>query len=466
MAPVAEPAPLDEPLPRLHRQAAYLNWRGADPSALLAGSVYQFAIPLLLLAVTGSPAQAGLLASLGLAARTALTLSGGSLADRSNRSTLIVLGGLLGMALTGTLALLAWTASLGVAVLCVGHLLLELRGGLFGTATNAALKDVVHPRQLGRAMAANEGRDAALTLGAAPLGGLLLGLGAAAALGFVALCQLASAFFGRRIAPAVKAAEETTGADPSTIPSSRGVLSGIRWCFARPQLRIMLWLIVAVNLGTNGAFTALVYGLRQRGETPVSIGLVSTGMGIGLLVGAVFATWLIDRIPTGLLSCLSLSTLSVFLVLMALHGSLWWIGAMLAVAFIGVPALNAAVGGYFMAIAPRDMAGRANAVLLFMAMLALPLGPLLAGIGVQTAGMAPTLLAFAVITLLATLAAWSSRHIRSIPGPELWQQSAENLPAQRSASAAAKRPRMGHEALQAQRRHQDRLEPQGQWIYL
>ncbi|XQN46498.1 MFS transporter, partial [Glutamicibacter creatinolyticus] len=70
----------------------YRHWWAADTSALMAGSVYQFVIPLLLLAVTGSPAQAGLLAALGMAARVGLTLWGGSLADRMNRATLIVLG--------------------------------------------------------------------------------------------------------------------------------------------------------------------------------------------------------------------------------------------------------------------------------------------------------------------------------------------------------------------------------------
>ncbi|WP_396276691.1 MFS transporter [Glutamicibacter creatinolyticus] len=453
-------------LPPLRRQGPYRHWWAADTSALLAGSVYQFVIPLLLLAVTGSPAQAGLLAALGMAARVGLTLWGGSLADRMNRATLIVLGGLTGAGLTAALGLLAAGESLGVAALCLGHIVLELRGGLFGTATNAALKDVVHPLQLGRAMAANQGRDAALSLGGAPLGGLLLGLGAGPALGFVAVFQLLSAGFGRLIAPSVKAAEEHAAADPAQAPSTQGVLGGLRWCFARPQLRIMLWLIVAVNLGTNGSVTTLVYGLRDRGQSPVSIGLVSACMGVGLLLGSVFATWLIDRVPTGWLSCLSLSALGLFLALISAHAGLWWIGGMLAAAFVGVPALNAAVGGYFMAIAPRDMAGRANAVMLFMALLAMPLGPLLAGAGVQLAGMAPTIRFFAAIVLLAALGAWLSPHIRSIPGPEHWQHSGrDTAPTGASASAKAKRPASGGRPASAAGRGRG-LDPHGQWIYL
>ena len=451
-------------LPALRHQRDYRNWWCADTSALLAGSIYSFAIPLLLLALTGSPAQAGLLAAVGSTARIGLTLSGGSLADRANRSRLMVLGGTLGAVLTGTLALISWIGTLGAAVLCIGHVLLELRGGLFSSATDAALKDVVHSKQLGRAMAANQGRDAVLSLGGAPLGGLLLGLGAAPTLAFVAIFQLLSAIFGRTLAPVMARAERTAAADPQHQPSAQGILSGLRWCFSRPQLRMILWVMVAVNLGVNGVVTTLVYGLRYRGESTFSIGLVSACMGVGLLLGSLAATWLIDRVATGILACLGLSTLSLSMLLLAVNGELWWLGLMLAAAFASVPALNAAVGGYFMAIVPRDMVGRANSVMMFMAMVAMPVGLVVAGAGVELAGMAPTLVFFALLTTLATLAGWTSRQIRSIPGPALWSESTAAPAATASAGrTSTRRPASGWDTGQLRER---RLEPQGQWIYL
>lgn len=444
--------------PALRQQRDYRNWWGADTSALLAGSIYSFAIPLLFLGITGSPAQAGALAAIGSLARLGLLLLGGSLADTVNRARLIMLGGTIAATLTATLALISWSGTLSAGILCLGHVLLELRGGLFSSATDAALKDVVAPRQLGRAMAANQGRDAVLSLGGAPLGGLLLALGAGPTLVFVAFCQLLSAFFGRRLAPAIARAERSATSDPQTRPSARGILSGLRWCFARPQLRMILWIMVAVNLGVNGVMTTVVYGLRYRGESTVSIGLVTACLGVGLLLGSLGASRLIERIRTGFLACLSLSSLSLALLLLAMRGELWWIGLMLALAFASVPALNAAIGGYFMAIVPRDLMGRANSVMMFMAMLALPLGTVLAGGGVQLWGMAPTALAFAAIGVLATVAGWASRHIRAIPGPEHWSESSLD-----TASAVAARGRSGWDTRGLR---EAKLEPQGQWIYL
>lgn len=422
-APSSTTVRVEEKYPRLSRQRAYRIWWLADTSALLAGNIYQFILPLLLLAATGSPAQAGLLAALGLLARASLTLTGGAMADRADRSRLIVLGGLCGAFISGALALAAFSGSLSAAVLCIGHILMELRGGFFGSVTNAALKDVVHPTQLGKAMAANQGRDSAISLGAAPLGGALLGLGAGAALLLVSLMQVASSIAGRLLSAPMKQAMRVHRAPENLEPLARGAIAGLKWCLTRPQLRSLLILIVIVNLGTNGMVTTLIYGLQQRGEPAWLIGLISTTMGVGMLLGSLLAAKLIDSVPTGSLTCICLTTLGAGIILMGLGDSLWWMGSMLALAFFSVPALNAGAGGFFMAVIPQQMAGRASALITFMALLALPLSPLLAGLGIQAFGMGPTLIFFGSLVILSAIFAWLDPLVRKIPGTDQWNDS-------------------------------------------
>ncbi len=428
-------------LPALRRQRSYRIWWVADTTALLAGGIYAFVLPLILLALTGSPVQAGTLAAVGLAARASLTLLGGSAADRSDRARMMLLGGICGAALTSALAVASFSGSLGVAVLCVAHVLMELRGGYFGTVTNAALKDVVHPKQLGRAMAANQGRDSALMLGAAPLGGLLLGLGAGFALLAVSFLQLLAAASGFALRGPLRAAEagsrpvENSPAGSAQV--SPGIAAGMRWCFAKPQLRSLLILITVINIGTNGLNTTLIYGLQQRGEAPWVIGLVSTFMGLGMFAGSLFAGRLIEKVRTGVLACSCLSVLGGAMLLMGFNTHLVWLGTMLLVAFLSVPALNASVGGYFMAVVPREMAGRANSLILFMALSALPLAPFLTGLGLQWLGMGPTLVFFSSLVIVATVAAWCSRHVRGIPHPDRWTSEPASAPSQTSAEAEA-----------------------------
>lgn len=414
-------------LPPLRAQRSYRVWWLADTSALLAGSIYGFILPLILLAATQSPALAGTLAAVGLAARASLTLAGGSMADRSDRARMMLISGLCGAALTAALALGSSAGSLSAMVLCIAHVLMELRGGYFGSTTNAALKDLVHAKQLGRALAANQGRDSVLMLGASPLGGLLLGFGGGIALLVVSVLNLAAAMAGFALRGPLRVASEEARKrreDPERKGESvaHGILAGLRWCFARPRLRAILLVIMVVNIGVNGLMTTLIYGLQQRGESAWVIGLVSTSMGVGMLLGSVAATALVDKCRTGLLACFCLALLGIAMLLIGFNTNLLWMGSMLLISFLSVPALNAAIGGYFMAVVPQEMSGRANSLISFMALAAMPLAPLATGFGLEWFGMGPTLISFGALVMLSALDAWLSPQIRSIPHPERWDE--------------------------------------------
>ncbi|WP_159609191.1 MFS transporter [Glutamicibacter sp. JC586] len=415
-------------LPPLHKQRNYRMWLAADTSALLSGSIYGFVFPLILLATTSSPALAGILAAIGMIARASLILAGGSKADRSNKARMMLMGGICGAIITAAMALGSLTGSIPIALLCIAHVLMELRGGYFGSITNAALKDLVHPKQLGRAMAANQGRDSVLMLGSAPLGGLLLGLGGGLALATVSVFNAIAAFTGYALRRPLKVAADLSQDDHNDTEASRekvghGVLAGMRWCFSRPQLRALLILITIVNIGVNGLMTTMIYGLQQRSETPWVIGLTSTFMGVGMLIGSLIATKLIDKFRSGLLTCICLSILGMAMLLIGFNTNLLWMGAMLMVSFLSVPALNAAVGGYFMACVPKEMSGRANSLITFMALAALPLAPLVTGFGLEWVGMGPTLIFFGAFVMISALLAWSTPLVRNIPHPDMWDKA-------------------------------------------
>ncbi len=162
---------------RLWHNTRYLLWLVSDTSKGLAAALFGFAIPLLALIVTDDPALAGIIAGAGLVARLLATLVGGILADRHRRIVLMLVGSLLGVGLSLAFTVLAWTDALTFSVLLVIDVLLAARNGLFDVAGESALKEIVPDEAMGRAQAANQGRDAALQLAGGPLGGLLLGVG-------------------------------------------------------------------------------------------------------------------------------------------------------------------------------------------------------------------------------------------------------------------------------------------------
>lgn len=431
--------PLQEtPPPRLWRNSTYLVWLTSDTSSTLGAALQSFAIPLLALFVTGSPAQAGIIAAIGQAGRILTTIPGGVLADRHDRRRLMIIGGLTGAVIGTALTGFQLAGMLGFWSLTGLHLLMCLRNGLFGSVSNAALKSVVDERSLGSALAANQGRDAVITLSGGPVGGLLFAISRAAPLAAISCAHLLAAISAWMIradlrpnadaTPVAEAVEQQTAADGR----KRGVVSdflheareGFGWLLHRPELRGVLFISTILNLGVNAAVTSVIFSLQQRGEAPVTIGWVSAALGVGMLAGSIVAPTLIKRFATGPLICAGLLLVSAAIATLPFVTNVGAILVVLAAGIFGAPAINAALGGYFMAAVPTVLLGRANSAADLLAMGAVPLAPLIAGFGYLAWGWQGLLLLCAGIVALATLLALTNRHLRSLPGPEGWGERA------------------------------------------
>ena len=70
---------------RLFSTASYRWWFAADTSSALGGSVTSYAFPLIVLALTGSPAKASLMGSIAMIVSATCELFGGSLQDAMDR---------------------------------------------------------------------------------------------------------------------------------------------------------------------------------------------------------------------------------------------------------------------------------------------------------------------------------------------------------------------------------------------
>src|SRR5690606_14616266 len=121
-----------------------------------------------------------------------------------------------------------------------------------------ALKDIVPAGVMGRAQAANQGRGAALQLGAAPLGGLLLGIGGWLVGLAVLFCHstaaIAAWMLGRGAPRKDVADAAAASVQESEITSARAaffaeLISGFTWNFSRLDLRGVLWASTIINLG-------------------------------------------------------------------------------------------------------------------------------------------------------------------------------------------------------------------------
>lgn len=416
--------------PALWRNRNYLLWLGSDTGSALGIALHSFAIPLLALIATNSPAQAGIIGAVGMLGRMLFTLPGGVLADRHNRRRLMLIGGASGTAIGLGLVAAAATGSLTFWVLLCLHLLMSVRNGLFGSASDAVLKDLLPETQLGSALAANQGRDAVVSLAGGPLGGILLAISQTVAMAAIATIHAAATLFAKFLvlpapAPAGKEAAAAGRPDPAGRTGwvhgfAKESGEGLKWLWHRKDLRAILLVSIIINLGINASITSVIFALQQRGESAATIGLVSASIGIGMLLGSTIAPALIKRIASGALTCTGLLLAVAALWILPFVEPIAAICAVLAVAMFGAPAINAGIGGYFMAAVPTELLGRATSASSLMSMAALPLAPLIAGFGFPLWGWSGLLAFCAAVASLAGIIALTNKPLRTLPGPEGW----------------------------------------------
>ncbi|SJN38429.1 major facilitator superfamily MFS_1 [Microbacterium esteraromaticum] len=474
---------------RLWSNRRYALWLTSDTAKGLGTALFSFAIPLVALFITNDPAQAGIIGGTGMTVRLIVTLFGGVLADRHHRIIMMLVGAGVGAALSGAFMLLALTDALTFGGLLLVEVLMAARAGSFEPASESALKEIVPDEVMGRAQAANQGRDAALQLAGGPLGGLLLAAGAwliglvmTVAYGISALtawlllramrrgavhgagsrvaqpaepgvardaqaearadatgnaaADPAGGHAGERGAVTASAASDIATrsdvSDPSDAATpARGMLREIRegfaWLFSRPDLSGVLVIATIINLGFNAAITTVIYALQQAGHSELTIGWMSAAIGGFMLVGAIISPTLVPRISAGTLTIMSLLCSTVGTIVMTVVHEPWAIVLVFGGAVFMLPSLNAALMGYFMVATPTRLLGRANSAAGVLGMGALPLAPLIAGFGLALAGRTPTILVCTALCAVALVLAIANSPLRSLPVESGWAAHAKQF---------------------------------------
>ncbi|GAA2526007.1 MFS transporter [Winogradskya humida] len=392
-------------------------WRNRDFNLLwssqvlsdLGSAVANLALPLLVLALTGSPAQAGLVGTAGLLVTLACRLPAGVLADRLDRRRLMVICDAVRIAAFGVLGIMVVTGTATLLAIIVVAVIAAAANALFSTAEHAAIRNLVPPAQLSTAVARNEARSYGTSLAGPPLGGLLFGL--SRSLPFVgnAITYVLSLVTILLIRSPLQEHREPTTEDTGT-----GAREGIRFVLANPFLRALLIIAAPLNMAFTGMIFSLIIALQRNGTPSVLVGLASTIFGLGGFLGA-FAAPAIQRwfrLPT-LVIVLCWATVALMVASTRLTDSILAAVPLAAAVFLG-PTCNAVLFGYQAAITPDRLQGRVVSVIFLAATSAAALAPGLAGL--LMAHFAPDLamLVFPLLVGVSALVATFSRGIRSM----------------------------------------------------
>ncbi len=366
-----------QPPGSLRRNRNFLLLWGGQMVSAVGSQVSQLAFPLLMLAVTGSPAQAGFLGAMRGLAYVLFGLPAGAYVDRWDRKRVMIVSDTVRALALGSIPL---ALAVGRLTLVQLYLVTFLEGTFFiffGLAESALLPRIMRKEQLPAAVAANEFTYSFSSLIGPSIGGALYGLGRA--LPFVAdavsyVASVIALLFMKTGEKAEGRRQKAGEPSPDPLSTQYSVLStspkrlreeiaeGMLWLWRQPVVRFLCTVNGGVNL-LYGGWTLLLISLAQRqGASAFAIGLIFATGGIGTLLGSALAAPIQKRFTVGQIIVWIAWLFAITWPPYAWAPNVVWIGIVNAVGFIFVPIYVTTHFSYRLVLIPDALQGRVNSV--------------------------------------------------------------------------------------------------------
>ncbi|MEU8320518.1 MFS transporter [Nonomuraea sp. NPDC048881] len=400
-----------------------LLWIGSAVSEL-GSELTRLAMPLLVLALTGSPGLAGVVAGARTVAFLLVQIPAGVWVDRwDRRRTLISAQGLQAV-VSALLAALVLTDQVQIWHFVTLAVLDALCAAFIEPVLGTAVRGIVPTSQLHSAYAQEESRTHAAGLAGPPLGGLLYGLGRAVPFVVDAITFLAATiFYALAKVPRRPANESRTSTreDGEEQPPIRGgmrreAVEAMTWLWRRRGLREVTAAVMVLNLLGGAFLIPLIVLVGERGGSALTTGTVLAGLGVGGLAGALLSGRIGKLLPPGKLLLVVLTVFGAALAATALPWGAWWPMVPLVFITLSTPSLNVVLNVVIARMVPEEMLGRMGAILSMGSMALKPFGPVLGGaLAAALGGAAALVILGGLIGMTAVIAALS-RELRGFTG--------------------------------------------------
>jgi MFS family permease len=407
-AAVSGAAVPEVPLRRNRRFQAL--WVGGAGS-MLGFNIATVATPVLILAMTGSAAKAGLYGFFDAAASLAAGIPAGSVLDRGDRRAVLICADLLRAALFGTVVLALAVGHLTLVQLLAVAALTGAARPFAGGARMLATRAVVPQSQLTSALTQEEVRTHSASILGPSAAGLLYAVTRTLPFAGVALGYLLSALCAFAVPR-----ERSRPAERRSEPG--GALDGIKLLLRNPVLRTSLAAISLINLGGSAVELAVVVLIRSHGGSSSQVGFAFALTAVGGLAGAALVKPLHRMLRPGWLLIALCAVAGLLNTLLAIPLGAWWYGAVMATTMLGVPAAVVLLDILIFRQVDDAMRGRTMSATMTFLSAGSAVGPLAAGFALQFLGAVPAILVFGGVFLLAALYAGTNRAVRSAQWPE------------------------------------------------
>lgn len=386
-----------------------LLW-GGQFASWVGTAVSGIAIPLVVLALTRSPAQAGLIAGMRGLIYVVWAIPAGVLIDRWNRRRVMVIANLGSGIAMGSIFL----------VLLFGHLMvvqLYIAGAVEGSffvfanlSRFAAIPRVVSKDQLPAASAQTSVADyTALLLGPA-LGGIIYqSVGAVASFFLDALSYFInslSIFF-------ITVPLQVERVKPNTTLKHE-VREGITWLWHHSTVRFLNVLTAGGTIVTAGLYLLIIILAKQHHASSSGIGIILAVGAAGGIAGSFCASWINKHIRFHTI-LLATTTLSFLIFTFYFVASTLLILAMITAAFSAMTSVyEVAVSSYSASVIPDEVRGRVSSLTRLVVLGSYSLGFFVMGSLLQWLGTTEAILIFSCLLLSLALLTFFNTSLRQI----------------------------------------------------
>jgi MFS family permease len=382
---------------------------------------------LLVLAITHSPVQAGVVGFARLVPWVLFGVLAGAAVDRLPRKRMMIVSDIVRIGAVASIVVAIAIDRISFAQIAIVAFVEGTMFVFFNLAEVGALRSVVPARQLPAAAAAEQARYATMTLVAPPLGGSLFGLGRA--LPFLA--DAVSYVFSLASLLAIRTPFQEER-EHEHVPLRTQLAEGFRWLWGHPFLRTCAILFTWVNLLFEATFLVLIVVGRRQGLSGAHIGALIAVLGLCSLAGSVASTRLQRRLSMRTIVVASF-WLQLGIAAFVVKPNIYVLLAGAIPAALLGPSVNAVVIGYRVAVVPDRLTGRVNSVARTIALCGSPLGPLAAGLLLGSFSARTTVAIFAGAMLLLSVIGSVSPSIRNAPSLD----ELDDLPRREASPAAA-----------------------------
>jgi MFS family permease len=393
----------------LGRNRDFVLLQGGQLLSAAGSQSSSIAYPLLVLALTHSPAKAGIVGAARILPFALFALPAGVAADRWNRRRLMLTTDVIQALAIGSLATGILSGWLPFALIPAIAFVEATASVFFSTASTGALRSVVPRPQLPAAAGAEQARLSVVRLAGPPVGGALFGIGRSVPFIADAVSYLFS--FASLLAIRTPFQEER---DVDSARLRTQIAEGFRFLWREPFLRTAALIFSAGNLVGSALTFAVVVIARGQGLSSGKVGVLVAAIGVFQVAGA-FASGVARR-RLGMRAILVAELwCSVAVVAFVVHPSIYvLVAGVFPQAFV-IPITDSVLMAYRFAVTPDRLIGRVTSAARSIGILMMPLGPLAAGFLLDAYSARTTIALCAAGALVLAVWATFSPSIRQAP---------------------------------------------------